>query len=372
MDPDASVVDAVFDAFRLGARRSASTGGTVEGEPTVHQEPIHMLKDDLYMFDKVKRRERSQTFRVNYRKVGDVWKLFETTDDQGRQIDGITIVAQDIKLRIDSAESWCNELYIGHVLVCKRNPDRRSGDLMGQHGWEAYNDQKRRLPGGDSVVTNRIEGAIRALWPKYALGRKWDLPIHLAIGLDQCLMKGVRELETFYHDFYYKPRFNVDYSPGTPMPIKDNYYKYGYSYGIKRNDYYPARAEIVDAVERYQETLDETALIEFMRWMYEPDVVLRGDIERALATQLSNRSEGTNPTVVSSGVEGDDYAVLKERKGVYRAAKRGFELTYPDWSPEDRTLDGALGTDIQRYFVEAALRDDGKRIRISFECPCPT
>ena len=376
MDPDASVVDAVFDAFRLGARRSACTGGTVEGEPTVRQEPIHMMKDDLYNYYTVKRREHLQEFHVNYQKVGDVWKLFETTDDQGREIDGITIVAEDIKLHIDSAESWCNELYIGHKLVCKRNPDRRSVDLMGQHGWEAYNDQKRRLPGGDSVVIARIEGAIRALWQNYPFRRKWNLPIHLAIGLDQCLLKDVERIEQFYYDFYYRPRDRPDWDlgkivRGTLTPIEDKYYKYGYFYHIERNNSRISPAEIKDAVEQYQETLDKTALIEFMQSMYEPDVGLRDDLAHVLKTQLAEgRKSGTTPGIVSSGVEGVDYAILKQRQPVYRVRPRGYKLENPGWSDDDRKRDGALGTKIQAYFVKAALRDDGNKIQIAFECPC--
>ena len=62
MNPDASVVDAVFDAFRLRARRSAPTSATLEGERTVSRELIHMRKDDLKVFYTVERGGYHQKF----------------------------------------------------------------------------------------------------------------------------------------------------------------------------------------------------------------------------------------------------------------------------------------------------------------------
>lgn len=375
MDPDASVVDAVFDAFRLGVRRSACTGGSASG--ALKKTRLRLQIDERYLFGRVKRRERSEPIYVYRNDDGTIFEMTRT-DHRGKpvRVDGITLAAEDIMQHIKGEEKWLNELHIGSKLVAKRNPDRRRVDLLEQHGWEAYNDQRRRLLGGDQVVIDRIEDAIRALWSEYEADFTRVLPIHLTIGLDMCLQERIEEIENFFYAFFYKPRFNADYSVGTPTPIEEDSYRYGYFYGIMRNTYGlddPGfREEVDNAVERYQEDLDEAALVEFMSRMYRPDAGLRDDIAHALKTQLGKTTPGTKPTVVSSGVEGDDYAVLKERKGKYVRQARGIELTYPDWSPEDRTLDGALGTDIQRYFVEAALRDDGKRIRISFECPCPT
>lgn len=376
MDPDASVVDAVFDAFRLGARRSASTGGGAFG--ALKKTRLKLQIDERYLFGRVKRRKRGETIDVYRNDDGTLFEMTRT-DDRGNpvDVDGITMAAEAIMQHIKGEEKWLNELHIGSKLVAKRSPDRRSVDLLEQHGWEAYNDQRRRLPGGDVVVIDRIEDAIRALWSEYEADFTRVLPIHLTIGLDMCLQERIEEIGDFFYAFFYKPRFNADYSVGTPTPIEEDSYRYGYFYGIKRNTYGlddPGfREEVHNAVERYQEDLDEAALVEFMSRMYRPDVGTREDIAHVLKKQLAEgREPGTTPGVVSSGVEDDDYAVLKERKGKYVPQARGIELTYPDWSPEDRTLDGALGTDIQRYFVEAALRDDGKRIRISFECPCPT
>lgn len=335
------------------ARRSASTGVTASG---VAQRWLMLRIDKFDMDGSVQRRKNVEYFDV---------PMFQhtLTDTKGRQfaIDGITTAAEELMRYINKKVKWLNELHIGSELVAKRSPDAE------QRGWQAYDDQRKLLQGNDAVVVDRIGKAIRALWSQYP--NFTVCPIHLTCGLDVCAQqKWIKEIGKFPFSFFYKPR--ADWFPGPPTRIRDD------SYIITRNNYGRDDPEFQEklnkAVKQYQEDLDEAALIEFMIPMYSPTKAMRIDIEKALEKQLGKKNPGTKPTIVSSGVEGDDYAVLAKREPMLMTQTRGYKFTYPDWSPDDRKLNGALGKAIQRYFVKAALRDDRKEIRISFECPCPT
>lgn len=362
MNPDASVVNAVFNAFRLRARRSAPTRATLEGEPTVSHELIQMRKDNLKVFDTVEREGYHQTFRVNLRKVDGVWGLFQTAD--GKK-DAISIVSAEIADHINRSEKWFNELYIGSELVCKRRPGHTRTDL--DYGWWGYAN-KRRLEAGRSVVVNRIDGAIRKLWPKYE--SKWSIPIHLTIGLDACLLHDIEKIESFRCQFYQHLTYNADYTLGRPMPLSGEH-EYTDVYSIERNEKLISRKEADAVVDEYQENLDETPLIEFMSRFYELDGSTRDHIRYALKTELGKAAPGKRWSIVSTGINGeDDYKILKILNKRIVATPMGRHEEFASWTEDDQKLDGALGQAIQKQFVEMALRNDGKPARVTFECEC--
>ena len=362
MNPDASVVDAVFDAFRLRARRSAPTRATLEGERTVSRKRIHMRKDNLNIFDTVEREGYNETFFVNHRKVEGKWELFQTAD--GKK-DAISIVSAEIADHIKNSEQWFNELYIGSELVCKRRPGHTRTDF--DYGWQAY-DNKRRLEAGRSVVVKQIDDAIRKLWPKYE--SKLRIPIHLTIGLDACLLHDIKKIESFRCQFYQHLTYNADYTLGEPMPLSGEH-EYTDFYSIERNEKLISRAEAEAVVDKYQENLDETPLIEFMSRFYELDGSTRGHIRYALKTQLGKADPGKRWSIVSTGINGeDDYKILKILNKRIVATRMGRHEEFASWTDDDQKLDGALGQAIQKHFVEMALRNDGKPARVTFECEC--